>query len=123
MRAWFKCDNHWYQDADIQVAGDAVRDAAETVGAVVFGVFSVLLAMAKAQNDGGKVRFTYRNLSHELCSDWDRDLRPAVEALVSAGVLTCPESSDRDATVAFKPDSWRRYSEVERKTAKRDGES
>lgn len=113
MRAWFKFDNHWYQDEEIQVAADSA-------GPVVYAVFPVLLAMAKAQNDGGNARFTYRDFSHALSGDWERDLNPAIEALVSAGVLTCPQSTDLAATVTFKPGSWRRYSEAERKAAKRD---
>lgn len=113
MRSWFKCDNHWYQDEDIQAAG-------ESAGPAVFAVFPVLLAMAKAQNDGGKVRFTYRDFSHALCGDWERDLNPAIEALLSAGVLSCPEATARAATLAFKPEPWRRYSETESRTARRD---
>jgi len=113
MRAWSKLDNDWYRDEDVQAA-------AESAGPVVFAVFPVLLSMAKVQNDGGQARFTYRDFSHALCGDWERDLNPAIEALVSAGVLSCPQATDRGATVAFKPDSWRRYSEAERKAAKRD---
>jgi len=113
VRAWFKFDNHWYQDGEIQVAADSA-------GPLVYAVFPVLLAMAKAQNDGGRARFTYRDFSHALSGDWERDLDPAIQALVSAGVLSCPQATDLDATVAFKPDSWRRYSEAERKAAKRD---
>jgi hypothetical protein len=115
VRAWFKCDNDWYGDEDVQAA-------AESAGPVVFAIFPVLLAMAKKQNDGGSARFTYRDFSHALCGDWEQELNPAVQALVSAGVLSCPRATDRGATVTFKPDSWRRYSEAERKAAKRDGE-
>jgi hypothetical protein len=113
VRAWSKLDNDWYGDEDVQAAG-------ESAGPVVFAVFPVLLSMAKKQNDGGRVRFTYRDFSHALCGDWEDDLNPAIQALVSADVLTCPQATDRSATVAFKSDSWRRYSEAERKAAKRD---
>jgi hypothetical protein len=47
-------------------------------------------------------------------------LNPAIEALVSGGVLSCPEVSGRAATLAFKPEPWKRYSETESRTARRD---
>ena len=112
---WLRLDIHWYQDEKIEAAAD---DA----GPLVLALYPVLLAKAKAQANAGKVEFTYRALTTELFASRE-EIDAAIDALVSASVLTCPQASDKDATVAFKPESWRRYSEVERKTAKRDGES
>lgn len=108
---WFRLDNEWYADEEVEAAGVAA-------GPLVFAVFPVLLGMAKTQNDGGRVKLTYRKFGQALCTDWEQ-LNPAIEALVSAGVLSCPESSDLGATVAFDPDSWRRWQEAQRKAASR----
>lgn len=110
-KLWAKLDCHWYKDPDIQAA-------AEEAGSLVFGVFPVLLADAKAQNDGGRVEFTYRDLSHALFADRD-EVAAAVVALVSAGVLTCPQSSERGAELAFDPAAWRRWNDAVRKAESR----
>lgn len=109
---WFRMDNHWFEDEDVEAAGEAA-------GPLVFAVFPVLLAMAKTQNDGGRVKFTYRKFSEALFTDWE-EINPAVEALVSAGVLSCTQSSERGATVALDPDSWRRWNEAARVAARRE---
>jgi hypothetical protein len=111
---WFRLDNHWFED-------ELVEAAAVESGPLVFAVFPVLLAMAKTQNDGGRVKFTYRRFASALCTDWSH-LNPALESLVSAGVLSCPQSSDLGATVAFDPTSWRRWNEAARKAASRSGD-
>jgi hypothetical protein len=108
---WFRMDNHWFEDEAVEAAG-------EVAGAMVFAVWPVLLAMAKTQNDGGKVKLTYRKFAEALFTDWEQ-INPAIEALASAGVLSCPQSSDRGATVAIDPDSWRRWNEATRKAEKR----
>jgi len=110
---WFRMDIHWYEDP-------AIEAAAEEAGAIVLSVFPVLLAKAKAQNNGGKVEFTYRKMSQALFADWE-EIRPAVEALASAGVLSCPQASEKSAVVAFDPASWRRWQEAARKAASREG--
>jgi hypothetical protein len=109
---WFRMDNHWFEDARIEAA-------AEEAGPMVLAVFPVLLAKAKTQADGGRVEFTYRKLSEAMFAEWDQ-INPAIEALVSAGVLSCPHASERDATVAFDPMSWRRWQEASRKAASRE---
>lgn len=109
---WFRMDIHWYQDPKIEAA-------AEAGGSLVLAVFPVLIAKAKAQADGGRVEFTYRGLSHELFAT-PRKVGDAIRALVSADVLTCPESSDRGAVVAFDPDAWRRWQDAQRKAASRE---
>lgn len=111
---WFRLDNHWFEDELVEAAGVAA-------GPLVFAVFPVLLAMAKTQNDGGRVKFSYRRFATALCTDWEQ-LNPALEALLSAGVLSCPDSTDLGAVVAFDPDSWRRWNEAARKAASRAGE-
>lgn len=109
---WFRMDIHWYEDEDVEAA-------AEKAGPLVFAVFPVILAMAKTQNDGGRVKFTYRKFSEALFADWE-EINPAVEALVSAGVLSCPQASERGATVALDPNSWRRWNEAARVAARRE---
>ena len=110
--AWVKLDTHWYADEDVEAAG-------EGAGPLVFAVFPVLLGMAKSQNDGGKVKITYRKFAEALFGDWE-EFNPAVQALVSAGVLTCLDSSERGATLAFDPETWRRWNEAARKAEERD---
>lgn len=110
---WAKLDCHWYRDPDIQAA-------AEEAGSLVFSVFPVLLADAKAQADGGRVEFTYRDLSHALFAERE-SVAVTVRALVSAGVLSCPESSERGATLAFAPEAWRRWNDTIRKAESRNG--
>jgi hypothetical protein len=109
---WFRMDIHWYEDP-------RVEEAAEVAGPMVLSVFPVLMAKAKAQNDGGRCEFTYRKMSQALFADWE-EIRPALEALVSAGVLSCPDASERSAVVAFDPDAWRRWQEAARKAASRE---
>lgn len=110
---WVPLDIHWYQDAKVEAAG-------EQAGPIALAAFSVLLAMAKAQANGGRVEFTYRSLSHALFTE-----RPAaeaaVEALVSAGVLSCPQVSAGGGVVAFNPEAWRRRNESMRKAFNREG--
>jgi hypothetical protein len=108
---WFRLDIHWYEDEKIEAA-------AEQGGPLVLSLFPVLLAKAKAQDDGGRVEFTYRRLSRDLFADWE-EINPAIEALVSAGVLACPAASERSAVVAFDPVTWRRWQEAQRKAASR----
>jgi hypothetical protein len=112
---WVKLDTHWFEDEDVEAAG-------EVAGPMVFAVWPVLLAMAKAQNDGGRVKLTYRKFAQILFTDWEQ-INPAIEALVSAGVLSCPQSSARGATVALDPDSWRRWNEAARKAEAREAQA
>lgn len=108
---WFRMDIHWYED-------EVIEAAAEKGGSLVLAVFPVLLAKAKAQDNGGQVEFTYRRISRDLFAEWE-EINSAIEALVSAGVLTCPQASERSAVVAFDPVSWRRWQEAQRKAASR----
>lgn len=110
--AWVKLDTHWYADEDVEAAGEAA-------GPMVFVVFPVLLGMAKSQNKAGQVKITYRKFAEAVFGDWE-ELNPAVEALVSAGVLTCLDSSDRGATLTFDPDTWKRWNDTARKSEERD---
>lgn len=110
--AWVKLDTHWFADEGVEAAG-------EEAGMPVFAVFPTLLGMAKSQNKKGQVKITYRKFGEALFTDWEV-LNPAVEALVSAGVLTCLDSSDRGATLAFDPETWRRWNETARKSEERD---
>lgn len=109
---WFRLDIHWYLDEKIEAA-------AEIAGGVVFALFPVLLAKAKAQADGGKVEFTFRSITRETFFEREQ-IEQAIEAFVSAGVLTCPQVSARGATVAFDSGSWRRWQEAARKAASRE---
>ena len=111
---WVPLDVHFYQDP-------AIEAAAEDAGGGVLGTFAVLLAMAKAQAKGGKIEFTWRSLSHATYSS-PKDAGVAVRALVSAGVLSCPESSDRGATVEFDPTTWRRWNDGAMRAARRKAE-
>jgi hypothetical protein len=111
--SWVKLDTFWFADEDVEAAG-------EIAGPMVFAVFPVLLAMSKSQNEGGKVKITYRKFAETVFGDWDQ-LAPALDALVSAGVLSCPESSARGATVAFDPESWLRWNDTVRKAEERAG--
>ena len=108
---WFRMDIHWYEDPKIEAAATAS-------GPLVLSLFPVLLAKAKAQANGGKVEFTWRKLAHELFVE-EGQTREAVEALASAGVLSCPHVSALSAVVAFDPMSWRRWQEAARKAARR----
>lgn len=110
---WFKLDVHWYEDPEVELA------AASGGGGVVFAVFPVLMAKAKAENDGGKVEFAWSKISYELRFERE-EIEAAVDALVSAGVLTCPQRSALSATVAFNRDSWRRWQEAARKAERRE---
>ncbi len=110
---WFRMDIHWYEDPDIE-------RAAAAAGGVVFALFPVLLAKAKARADGGKVEFTWEKLSRELRFEQD-EVEGAIDALVSASVLSCPHTSAWSAEVAFDPASWRRWQEAARKAASREG--
>lgn len=110
--AWVKLDTHWFADEGVEAAG-------EIGGPLVFVVYPVLLGMAKAQNDGGRVKITYRKFAEAVFGDWE-ELNPALQALVSAGVLTCLDPTARGATVAFDPDWWRRLNETARKSEERE---
>lgn len=109
---WFRMDIHWYEDPKIEAA-------AASAGPLVLSVFPVLLAKAKAENDGGKVEFTWRKLCLEMFAE-QAEIEQAVAALASAGVLTCPHLSALSAVVAFDPMSWRRWQEAARKAARRE---
>lgn len=109
---WVPLDVHFYQDPSIEAA-------AEDAGGGVLGTFAVLLAMAKAQAKGGKIEFTWRSLSHATYSSPD-DAGVHVRALVSAGVLSCPESSDRGAVLEFDSAAWKRWNDSAMKAAKRE---
>lgn len=109
---WFRMDIHWHEDPDIELAADQSSGA-------VFAVFPVLLAKAKAHANGGKVEVAWSKLGRDLRFS-ESDVRAAVEALSSAGVLSCPQVSARSAEVAFDPGSWRRWQEAQRKAASRE---
>lgn len=111
---WFRMDIHWYQE-------EKVQEAAEAAGGVVFSVFPVLIAKAKAQANGGKVEFTYRLFATELFST-EAEIEQAIDALVSARVLTRPQASAKAATVAFDKRTWRRWQESARKAEGREVE-
>lgn len=117
---WFRMDIHWYEDPDIEAAAEEAAAKAGAAGTAVIAAFPVLIGKAKAEADGGRVEFSWRKLSKEIFADVDVTQR-AVEAMVSAGVLTCPQQTERSATVAFDPDSWRRWQEAQRKAASRNG--
>lgn len=114
-RSWVKLDCHWYEDPDIEAA-------AEEAGSIVLSLFPVLLAMAKVQNDGGRVEFSWRSLSHSVFAEKDVVIG-GIRALVSGGVLTCPEESERGAVLSFDPDAWRRWNDAARKAMSRNGGS
>lgn len=114
-RSWVKLDCHWYEDPDIEAA-------TEEAGPVVLALFPVLLSMAKVQNDGGRVEFTWRSLGHSVFAQ-NGDAVHGIRALVSAGVLTCPEESERGGVLAFDPTTWRRWNDVVRKAEKRERET
>ncbi len=107
---WVPLDIHYLDDHDIEAAAEMSREA--------LLVFPAVLAMAKAQSSGGEAEFTYRGLSHKLFST-PAQVTDGIRALVSAGVLSCPQESERGATVAFDPDSWRRWNDMQRKAASR----
>jgi hypothetical protein len=109
---WFRLDIHWYEDPKVEAA-------AEVGGPLVLSVFPVLLAKAKAQASGGKVEFTWRKFCIEMFSERP-ELEQAVEALMSAGVLSCPHLSGMSTVVAFDPESWKRWQEASRKAAARE---
>lgn len=109
---WFRMDIHWYQDAGLEAAG-------ESAGPLALALFPVLLAKAKAQMDGGRAKFTFRELKNATFAK-PAQIVKALEALVSAGVLTCPQLSESGGTVAFDPDTWRKWNEAQRKAASRE---
>lgn len=109
---WVRLDIHWYEDPKIEAA-------AEAGGPLVLSVFPVLLAKAKAQANGGKVEFTWRKFCVELFASQE-EIQKAIDALVSASVLSCPQASALSAVVAFDPMSWRRWQEASRKAAARE---
>jgi len=109
---WYRLDIHWYLE-------EKVQEAAEAAGGVVFSVFPVLIAKAKAQANGGRVEFTYRLFATEIFFT-EAEIEAAVEALVSARVLTRPQASAKGATVAFDKRTWRRWQESARKAAGRE---
>jgi hypothetical protein len=109
---WFRLDIHWYLDAKLEASGEAA-------GPLALLLFPVLLAKAKAELDGGRARFTFRELSNATFAKPAEIVR-ALEGLVSAGVLTCPQLSEVDGQVAFDPDAWRRWNEAQRKAASRE---
>lgn len=110
---WFRLDIHWYEDEKLEVAG-------ELVGPLAFALYPVLLGKAKAQHDGGKAEVNFRLLAQELFTT-KLKVKAAIEALVSASLLTCPQASARSAVIAFDPKVWRRWQEADRKVAGRGG--
>lgn len=110
---WFRLDIHWYLD-------EKIEEAAEQAGPFVFALFPVLVAKGKAQANKGRVDFTYRALATELFTT-RAEIDKAIDALMSADVLTCPQASARGRTVAFDPKTWRRWQEAARKSASREG--
>ena len=104
-------DIHWYQDSGIE-------EAAEAAGIAAVAVWPVLLAKAKAQANGGRIDVTWRELANCLFTT-PAIAKGAVEALVSAGVLSCPVVSGRSAELAIDPEAWKRWNEAARKAASR----
>ena len=96
---WAPLDIHYTELLALEEAGEA--------DPFVFAVFPKLWTMAKAQAKGGEVSFTYRGLSSALCTTRET-VGNAVLQMVSAGVITCQDRSDRGAVVKFDPDYWRR---------------
>lgn len=108
---WLALDTHYLDDPKIQAAGELTPFA--------MCVFPALLAEAKQRASGGKVEVSYRNLGHLLylsCEETEK----AVLALVSAGVLDCPQRSEKAATVVFP--AWRKWNERFRKATAREGQ-
>jgi hypothetical protein len=116
---WFRLDIHWYEDPDVEAAAVQAARASTGAATAVIAAFPVLMGKAKAEADGGKVEFSWRKLSQEIFAD-EADTRTAIAALVSAGVLSCPVTTDIAATVAFNPLSWRRWQEAARKAESRE---
>lgn len=115
---WFRLDIHWYEEEKLEAAAES----AGRLGPLVLALFPVFLAKAKAQTErgkAGKADFTYRLLAAEVFAP-KKDIEAAIEAMVSARVLTCPHMSDRGATVAFNPSTWRKWNEAGRKAEERE---
>jgi hypothetical protein len=108
---WFRLDIHWYEDEKLEVAG-------ELAGPLAFAMYPVLIGKAKAQLDGGRAEVNFRLLAQELFTTKPK-VTAAIEALVSAKLLTCPQASARSAVIAFDPIVWRRWQEADRKAAGR----
>jgi hypothetical protein len=111
---WIRLGVLWYEDEKLEAAAEAAGSA----GPLVISAYPVLLAKSKVQKDGGKVEFTWRKLSQELFAE-RTEVKAAVDAMLSAGVLTCPQRSARGATVAFDELAWRKWQDSARKAAER----
>ena len=109
---WFALDTHYLEDPKVQHAGELTPFA--------LSVFPALLADAKQRANGGKVEVVFRSLAFRLFIS-EEEASKAVRALVSAGVLTCPEVSDRSCKVEFP--AWRRWNERFRKAQQREEKS
>lgn len=112
---WFRMDIHWYREEKLEEAAESVGP----LGPLVLALFPIFLAMAKAQNKKGRAEFTYRLLTAEVFAEREQ-VKAAIEALVSASVLTCPQLSARGGTVAFDPKTWRKWNEAARKAESRE---
>lgn len=109
---WVPLDTHYLRDPKVQHAASLTPFA--------LSVFPAVLAQAKQVADGGKVEVTFRDLAHDLFLSTD-EAEKALKALVSAGVLTCPQESAAAVTVKFP--SWRRWNDNFRKANRRAIES
>ena len=105
---WFALDTHYLRDPKVQAAGELTPFA--------MSVFPALLAQAKQVANGGKVEVAFRDLAHDLFLSQE-EAQKAVEALVSAGVLTCPQMSERCCVVVFP--AWRKWNDRFRKAQER----
>ena len=108
---WFALDTHYLEDPKVQDAGELTPFA--------LSVFPALLADAKQRAEGGKVEVVYRSLAFRLFIS-EEEAKKAVMALLSAGVLTCPqvsEMSERSCRVVFP--AWRKWNERFRKAQER----
>jgi hypothetical protein len=109
---WVPLDIHWTRTPEMQ-------EAAEEGGPLVFAIYPTLLGWAKSQMDGGRVGFTWRDLCHEIWAD-RKDVETSITSMLSAGVLSCRESTDRGAVLAFDSSWWKRNIDKGRKAEKRE---
>lgn len=105
---WFALDTRYLRDPKVQAAGEMTPFA--------LSVFPALLASAKQEARGGKVEVTFRDLAHDLYLSKEQ-AEKAVQALVSAGVLSCPQVSEGSCEVVFP--SWRKWNDRFRKAQER----
>jgi hypothetical protein len=112
---WIRLGVLWYEDEKLEEAAEAAGPA----GAVVIAAYPLLLAKSKVQKEHGLVEFTWRNLSQELFAGQAK-VKAAIDAMLSAGVLSCPHRSKRGATVAFNREAWDRWQDSSRKASERE---